>query len=180
MNSLSIKISTLVLILFTVFGYAQIDKTDTVGNFYLVKNKLIWQKHYQLDDVNTLDKQLKNNHFTSKLHILDFETDVITDLFQLIANNLPQYAQSDYKAFLIIDIYRDTYRVTIKNITFPQFIENSYYNGVRQNSRSGALENYILKNNGNINKTNANLHVLNSFDNSFEEIFDGMSIPIKK
>ncbi len=179
MNNLSIKILTSLLILFTIFSYGQFENTDAVGNFSLVKNKLVWQKHYQLDDVNVLDEQLKTTPFTSNLRILDFETDVITNLFKLVANGLPQYAQSDYKAYLVIDIYRDTYRVTIKDITFPKFVENYYYNGMRQNSRSGALENYILKNDGSINRTNANLHVLNSFDASFEEIFDGMSVPIE-
>ncbi|NOQ92174.1 MAG: hypothetical protein GQ552_05585 [Flavobacteriaceae bacterium] len=173
------KTPTLILLLFTIFGYTQFENLDAVGNFSLVKNKLVWQKHYQLDDINTLDKQLKTNPFTSNLRILDFETDVITDLFQLTFNNLPQYAQSDYKAYLVIDVYQDTYRVTIRDITFPDFVENYYYNGMRQNSRSGALEDYILKNDGSINRTNANLHVLNSFDNSFEEIFNSMSAPIE-
>lgn len=179
MNNLFMKTPILILLLFTILGNAQFEKTEAVGNFYLAKNKLVWQKHYQLGDINTLDKQLKTNPFTSNLRILDFETDVITDLFQLIANNLPQYAQSDYKAYLVIDVYKDTYRITIKDITFPKFVENYYYNGMRQNSRSGALENYILKNDGSINRTNANLHVLNSFDNSFEKIFDRMSVPIE-
>ncbi len=175
---MSMKISTLILLLFTIISNAQFENEEAIGNFDLVKNKLVWQKHYQLGDINNLDNQLKNNPFTSNLRILDFETDAITDLFQLISNNLPQYAQSDYKAFIAIDVYRDTYRITIKDITFPKFVENHYYNGIRQTSRSGALENYILKNDGSINRTNANLHVLNSFDNSFEEIFDKMSVPI--
>lgn len=172
------KISALVLLLFTLLSNAQFDKTDgAIGNFNLVKNKLIWQKSYQLDDVNELNLRLKGTPFTSNLRILDFETDVITDLFKLAANNLPQYGQSDYKAYIIIDVYSDTYRVTIKDITFPKFVENYYYNGMRQNSRSGYLESYILKKNGDINKTKANMHVLNSFDKNFKEIFDKISVP---
>ena len=174
------KLTTLLFILLATTSYAQFENTDgVIGNFYLKNNKLIWQKHYKLDDINKLNEQLKSNPFTTNLNILDFETDAITDLFQLIANNLPQYAQSDYKAFIIIDIYRDTYRITIKDIIFPKYVENYYYNGIKQNSRSGVLENYILKNDGSINKTNANMHVLNSFDISFNEIFDSMSDPIK-
>jgi len=171
---------TFLFYLCTFSIYAQIDKSDSIGNFYLIKNKLVWQKSYHLNDVKDLDQQLKSNPFTSKLRILDFEEDTITDTFKLIANNLPAYAQSSYTAFIALDVYQDNFRVTIRNITFPDFIEKHYYNGLRQNSRTGSLEDYILRKDGNINRTSANINVLNSFDSSFEGIFDNMAEPMQE
>ncbi len=167
----------LLICLVTLSSYAQLDNSDSVGNFHVTKNKLVWQKSYYLSDVNELDQYLKSNPFTSKLRILDFTEDTITDDFKLIANNLPRYAQSSYRAFIAIDVYRDYFRVTIRSITFPSFVENYYYNGMRQNSRSGSLEDYILRNDGLINRTSANMHVLKSFDKSFEAIFNEMAEP---
>ncbi|VAV84560.1 hypothetical protein MNBD_BACTEROID02-2010 [hydrothermal vent metagenome] len=181
MNKLGLPLKILILFFVCTFtSNAQLYKTDSVGNFYLKKNKLIWQKSYYLHDINALDEQLKSNPFTSKLRILDFGKDVVTDSFNLISNNLPQYARSNYTTFLVIDIYQDYFRVTIQNITFPDFVENHYYNGMRQNSRTGALENYILRNDGLINRTSANLHVLHSFDTSFEDIFETMAEPFRE
>ena len=170
----------LLFFLFTFSSYAQLDNSDSVGNFFVTKNKLVWQKSYHLSDVNELDRYLKSNPFTSKLRILDFIDDTITDDFKLIANNLPRYAQSSYRAFIAIDVYRDYFRVTIRSITFPSFVENYYYNGMRQNSRSGSLEDYILRNDGFINRTSANIHVLKSFDASFESVFNEMAEPLKE
>ena len=64
--------------------------------------------------------------------------------------------------------------ICIKDITFPDFEENYYYNGMKQNSRTGSLEDYILRQDGNIKRNSSNLNVLNSFDNAFSEVFDYM------
>ncbi|MCF6222322.1 MAG: hypothetical protein L3J34_01210 [Flavobacteriaceae bacterium] len=177
MNQLKIA---LLFVLFTFSSYAQLVNSDSVGNFSVIKNKLVWQKSYYLSDVNELDQYLKSNPFTAKLRILDFIDDTITDNFKLIAYNLPPYAQSSYRVFIAIDVYRDYFRVTIRNIIFPNFVENYYYNGMRQNSRSGSLEDYILRNDGFINRTSANMHVLKSFDISFESIFNEIAEPLKE
>jgi hypothetical protein len=165
---------TFLLFIITFSGYAQFHKTDSIDNFYVIKNKLVWQNKYYFNDIDDLNDKLKSENFTSGLDILKFGTSALTDLFTINGNNLPQYARHDFKAFLIIDVYHDTFRITIKDITFPDFVENIYYNGMRQNSRTGSLENYILRQDGNIKRNNSNINVLNSFDNSFLAIFDIM------
>ena len=167
----------LVFFLFFVnICFAQFEKTDSIGNFYVIKNKLIWQKYYQLGDIDKLNQQLKSNYLTSNLDILNFKTSAVPNLFVINGNNLPQYAQSDIKVFIVLDIFNDNYRVSIKNITFPDFVEEYYYNGIKQNSRSGSLENYILRQEGLIKRNNATINVLHTFDGVFSEIFDSMGI----
>ncbi len=170
MNFINIRITVLFLLI-SFLGFSQIRKTDSIGNFYVVNNKLIWQKYYELEDENRLDQKLKQNVITNNLDILHFETSAMSDLVYMDGNNLPQYTQKGFKAFVIVDVERNQYRVTIKQIMFPEFVENVYYNGMRQNSRTGSLDNYILRQNGDINRNNTSLNVLNSLEYIFEAVF---------
>ncbi len=153
---------------------AQFNKMDSLGSFYVIDYKLVWQKWYALDDKVALDKMLKSNDFTSDLNILKFGTSTKTKPYKLIADNIPEYAQHDYEAFLVVDLIGGRYRVSIKQIIFPDFIEKIYYNGMRQNTPRGSLEQYILRQDGLIKRNNTNLRVLNSFDTVFSQIFDPM------
>lgn len=152
-------------------GFAQLHRTDSIGNFYVENNKLIWQKYYELEDKNLLDQKLKQNILTKNLDILQFGNSAITDLISINGNNLPIYTRKGFKAFVIVDVESNQFRVTIKQITFPDFVENVYYNGMRQNSRTGSLENYVLRNKGDINRNNATINVLESFDHIFNAVF---------
>jgi len=164
-----------ILFMFLSFqGLAQFQKMDSLGNFYVIDYGLVWQKYYPLEDKAELDRMLKSNGFTADLEILRFTTSTKTRPYKLTANSLPEYAQHDYEAFLVIDFIRGKFRVSIKQIIFPDFIEQIYYNGRRQNSPRGTLEQYILRQDGLIKRNNTNLHVLNSFDTAFSEIFDYM------
>lgn len=173
------------LLIFLLFiglsSYAQFDgkfqKMDSLGSFYVIKHNLVWQKYYPLEDKEYLDEQLKANNFTSDLDILKFSTETVTKPYKLEGYNLPEYAQHDYKAFLIIDFIGGRYRVTIKQITFPDFVENIYWNGQRQSDSRGSLEQYILRQDGLIKRHNVNLRVLETFDTAFSEIFDPMADP---
>lgn len=169
---------TTLLILITSTSFAQFSKTDSLGNFYVIKNKLVWQKYYQLDDINELDQQLKNISFTSELDILGYETSAIIKNHIISGSGLPQYAQHEYDAFLVIDIFNDAFRVSVKNINFSDFTETRYYNGMKTNTTRGTLEHYILSGNS-IKRTSSSENVLYSFDTSFSDIFDSISSPIK-
>ena len=162
---------TIVLFFISFIGVAQIERTDSIGNFYVKNNKLIWQKYYELGDEEKLDQTLKANELTNNLDIFDFETSAISDLVYIDGNNLPSYTKKGFKAFVIIDVEQNQYRVTIKDIIFPDFVENNYYNGRRQVSRTGSLENYVLRQNGTINRNNATINVLESFDYIFDQVF---------
>ena len=155
-------------------GYGQFHKMDSLGNFYVIDYTLVWQKYYALEDKAELDKMLKSNGFTADLDILRFTTSTMTQPYKLNATSLPEYAQHAYEAFLVVDFIRNRFRVTIKQIVFPDFVEQIYYNGMRQNSARGSLEKYILRQDGLIKRNNTNIHVLNSFDTAFSEIFDYM------
>ena len=152
-------------------SFAQINRTDSIGNFYVENNKLIWQKQYELGDKDELDQRLKQDILTKNLDVFHFEDSAITDLIMIDGNNLPTYTSKGFKAFVIVDVESKQFRVTIKQITFPDFKENVYYNGMRQNSRTGSLENYVLRNDGIIKRTNSNLNVLDSFDHIFNAVF---------
>jgi len=156
-------------------GFSQFQKMDSLGNFYVIDHKLVWQKWYGLEDKAELNKMLKANDFTADLDILKFGTTTKTKAYKLFADNLPEYAQHDYEAFLTVDFIRGRYRVSIKQIIFPDFIEKIYYNGMRQNNSRGTLEQYILRQDGLIKRNNTNLNVLNSFDTVFSQIFDPMA-----
>ena len=163
---------TCVFLLMGFLGFSQIYKTDSIGSFYVLKNKLIWQKYYELEDENELDQKLKQNILTSNLDILNYETSAISDLIYIDGDNLPTYTSKGFKAFVSVDVEYNQYRVTIKQIMFPNFVENVYYNGMRQNSRSGSLENYILGQHGRtIKRNNTTINVLNSFDYIFSGVF---------
>lgn len=155
-------------------GYGQFHKMDSLGNFYVIDYTLVWQKYYALEDKAELDKMLKSNGFTADLDILRFTTSTMTQPYKLNATSLPEYAQHAYEAFLVVDFIRNRFRVTIKQIVFPDFVEQIYYNGRSQNSARGSLEKYILRQDGLIKRNNTNIHVLNSFDTAFSEIFDYM------
>lgn len=166
----------LIIFFFLSFkGFSQFQKTDSLGNFYVIEHQLVWQKWYPLQDKGELNSKLKGNHFTSDLDILKFNTSTETKPVSLLGNNLPEYARHDYEAFLAVDFIRGRYRVSVKQIIFPDFIEKVYYNGVRQHQKRGTLEQYILRSDGLIKRTSANLNVLNSFDTSFSGIFDPMA-----
>ncbi len=174
------KIAILFILLFSTLSiYPQFQKTDSIGNFYVIKNKLVWQKYYYLDDIDELDRQLKSNDLTSNLDILNFGTTAISSLLDIPGNNLPLYTKNGFKAFIVIDIMNDKYRVSIKDITFPDFVEERYYNEMR-NSSGGTLDYYILRQGETIKRNNAALNVLNSFDTSFSEVFDYMGTPLKE
>jgi len=172
--------TTFLFILITFISYSQAQKTDAFGNFSVTKNKLVWQKEYYLEDEYNLDKLLQEDAFTTNLRILKFKTSAITNLFQLTVNNLPQYAKSSYRAFIVIDIYHDSFRVTVKEITFPDFVEKRYYYNGMSNKSGGTLDYYILRDDGVIKQNSVSQHVLNSFNTSFEEIFDAMATPLKE
>jgi len=167
------------LLLITYTSFAQFSKTDSLGNFYVIKNKLVWQKYYQLDDIDELDQKLKNNGFTANLDIVNYETSTLITDYKISGNGLPQYTQHNYNAFLVIDIFNDNYRVSIKEINFPDFEEKRYYNGIKTNTTRGTLEHYNLNGNS-IKRTSSTENVLYSFDTSFSEIFDTFSYPLKE
>ena len=79
------------------------------------------------------------------------------------------------RSFLSVDFIGGRYRVSVKQIVFPDFIEKEYYNGRRMNNSRGTLEQYILRQDGLIKRNNTNLNVLNSFDTVFSGVFDPMS-----
>lgn len=154
---------------------AQFDEVESLGNWYVKKNKLVWQKSYPLTDKEELNAQLKANDFTSDLDILRFITDVQTKPYKLSGFNLPEYAQHEYEAFLIIDFFPDRYRVTLQQIKFPDFEEKIYWNGIRQQDARGTLEKYILGQDGRIKRNSANINVLETFDSEFSGVFDPMA-----
>lgn len=171
---------TYILLLVGFLGFTQNARTDSLGNFYVIKSKLNWVKHYELEDVNELDRLLSETPFTSNLRILDFKTSAVSNPYRLNANGLPQYAQSDYTAFITIDVYSDSFRVTIKDITFPDFVVGVInYNGMPNNSRGGTLDYYNLKQGVEIKRNTSALNVLTNFDRSFEDIFDNIAVPIE-
>lgn len=171
----SMKKIGFLLLFFCFQGFGQFQKIDSLGSFYVIDYKLVWQKWYPLEDKASLNRMLKENTFTSNLDILDFETSTKTGPYRLLAENLPEYAQHDYEAFLIVDFFGDRYRISVKQITFPDFMEKVYYNGRLENNTRGTLEQYILRPDGLIRRNQANIHVLNSFDTAFSEIFDPMA-----
>ena len=168
------KLSFLLLFI-CLQGYSQFYKMDSLGNFYVIEHKLVWQKWYGLEDKAELNKMLKANNFTSDLDILKFTNSTKTKLYRLVGNNLPEYAQHDYEAFLYIDFIGGRYRVSIKQIIFPDFVEKEYYNGMRMNNPRGTLEQYILRQDGLIKRNNGTMNVLNTFDSEFSQIFDYMA-----
>ena len=165
-----------IILLFLGFqGYSQFQKMDSVGNFYVIDYQLVWQKWYNLDDKAELNRMLKNNNFTSDLDILRFTNSTKTKAYRLVGDNLPEYAQHDYEAFLYLDIIGGRYRITIKQIVFPDFIEKEYYNGRRMHNPRGTLEQYILRQDGLIKRNNGTLNVIYTFDTAFSQIFDPMA-----
>lgn len=163
------------LLFISINSFSQFHKMDSLGNFYVIDNNLVWQKWYGLEDKAELNRMLKENNFTSDLNILKFGTSVQTKPYKLVADNMPEYARHDYEGFLVIDFIRGRYRVSIKQIVFPDFVEKIYYNGRRQNDPRGTLEQYILRQDGLIKRNNTNINVLNSFDTVFSGIFDPMA-----
>jgi len=160
------------LLLFTNVVLAQSKKTDSIGNFYVIGNQLLWQKYYSLDDVNELDEHLKNNHFTSTLDILGYKTSAQSNLSFVEGNNLPQYTKEGFKAFIVIDLIQDRYRVTVRDIIFPKYIQTYYYNGIKDN-RGGTLDHYILRTaDHEIKRNSGTYNILDTFDNSFEAVFN--------
>ena len=164
-----------VLLLFFVQTQAQFHRTDSLGHFQVVDHQLIWQKWYDLKDKSVLNTRLKRNRFSEGLDILKFVTSVKTGPQRLQGTNLPEYALHDYEAFLYLDFKEGRYRVTIKQIVFPDFVEKIYYNGMRRTDPRGTLEQYILRQDGLIKRNNTNIRVLDSFDSEFSGIFDAMA-----
>ena len=154
---------------------AQFNEVESLGNWYVKKNKLVWQKSYPLTDKEELNDRLKANEFTSELDILHFITDVQTKPYKLVGHNLPEYARHEYTAFLVVDFFGDTYRVTLQQVRFPDFEEKIYWNGMRQHDARGTLEKYILGQDGRIKRNSANINVLETFDSTFSGVFDPMA-----
>ena len=164
-----------IFLFISVHAFSQFHKMDSLGSFYVIDYQLVWQKWYVLEDKAELNRMLKSNHFTSDLDILKFTKSTKTKPYRLVGDNLPEYAQHDYEAFLYLDIIGGRYRITIKQIVFPDFIEKEYYNGRRMHNPRGTLEQYILRQDGLIKRNNGTMNVLNTFDTAFSQIFDPMA-----
>lgn len=169
------RIGLFIIFFLSLKGFAQFQKTDSLGNFYVIEHQLVWQKWYALQDKDELNQQLKSNSFTSGLDILKFTNSTKTRPSRLNGDNLPEYARHGYESFLYLDIIGGRYRITIKQIIFPDFMEQVYYNGVRQHQTRGTLEHYILRRDGLIKRNGSTMNVLYSFDSEFSEIFDPMA-----
>ena len=165
---------TILIFFISFLGYSQFQKMDSVGNFYVIDYKLVWQKWYDIDDKAEFDRMLKSNEFTSDLEILKFTTSTKTKAYRLVGSNLPEYAHHGYEAFLSVDYIKGRYRVSVKQIVFPDFIEKIYYNGVRMNDPRGTLEQYNMRKDGQIKRTTGTMNVLYTFDSAFSQIFDPM------
>ena len=164
--------TVLLLLFFINLTFGQFKRTDSIGNFYVIENQLMWQKTYPLDDVNELDEHLKNNHFTSTLDILNYKTSAQSNISFIEGINLPQYTNKGFQAFIVIDLIQDRYRVTVREISFPEYVQTSYYNGFRDD-RGGALNHYILRTSDHeIKRNSGTYNVLATFDNSFEAVFN--------
>ncbi|WKK67473.1 hypothetical protein [Lutimonas zeaxanthinifaciens] len=163
-----------ILLFLSIQAFSQFQKMDSLGSFYVIDYQLVWQKWYPLEDKVSLDRMLKSNDFTSDLDILKFTKSTKTKPYRLVGENLPEYAQHDYEAFLYLDMIGGRYRITIKQIVFPDFIEKEYYNGRRMHNPRGTLEQYILRQDGLIKRNNGTINVLNTFDTAFSQIFDPM------
>lgn len=162
----------ILLLFFTFICNSQNQKTDSIGNFYVIDKELVWQKYYQLDDANELDEHLRSEHLTSNLAILNYTTSAQSNISYIDGNNLPQYTSKGFQAFIIIDIIQDKYRVTVRDITFPDFVQERYYNG-RSDNRGGTLSYYILRTSDfEIKRNSGTYNVLETFSNSFDAIFN--------
>ena len=132
----------------------------------------MWQQTYSLDDVNELNDYLKNNFFTSNLDLLDYKTSAQSNVSYLEGVNLPQYTSKGFKAFIVIDIFNDRYRVTVRDIIFPDFVQTSYYNGMKED-HGGTLDHYILRRSDfEIKRNSGTYNILKVFDDSFDASFN--------
>ncbi len=163
------------IVLLSLEAVAQVSPTDSIGNWYVRDHKLVWEKRYPLEDKEELDRMLKSNEFTAELDILKFGTSALTGARRVEGQNLPEYAQHEYRAFLVVDFFSDTYRVRLQQIAFPDFEEKIYWNGMRQPDSRGSLEKYILRPDGLIKRNSVNLRVLEAFDSEFSAVFDPMA-----
>lgn len=116
--SLAMRIGLFIIFFLSLKGFAQFQKTDSLGNFYVIEHQLVWQKWYALQDKDELNQQLKSNSFTSGLDILKFTNSTKTRPSRLNGDNLPEYARHGYESFLYLDIIGGRYRITIKQIIF--------------------------------------------------------------
>ena len=163
------------IFLLSIEAAAQFSRSDSLGNWYVIDQRLVWQKSYLLDDKEELDRKLKSNAFTAGLDILKFGTSILTEPARLSGQNLPEYARHEYRAFLVVDFFPGTYRVTLKQVAFPDFVEKIYWNGMRQPDSMGSLEKYVLRQDGLVKRNSVNLRVLEAFDSDFAAIFDPMA-----
>lgn len=150
---------------------------DHIGNFKLLGNQLEWQKNYTVEDTDELNQKLRKEPFTQGIDLLGNDGHTIVKGFTLDGENLPSYAREPYDALVIVDVFYDRIRVTVKQIVFPDFVDHVFYNGMRMNNSRGTLEHYTV-NNGKIKRTTGALNVLNSFDTAFSTIFDSMLTPL--
>ena len=96
---------TYLILLLCLEATAQHSPTDSIGNWYVVDHKLVWQKHYPLEDREELNDLLKSNDFTAVLDIMKFGTSALTEPRILEGQNLPEYARHEYRAFLVLDFF---------------------------------------------------------------------------
>lgn len=165
---------SIALFFLTIQVQGQRKAMDSLGNFLALDGKLSWQKTYTLRDREALQEKIASEPFTSGLDLLDFDTSTLTQPYRLLAEGLPEYARHDFRAFLSIDFFPGTFRVTVKQIIFPDYVEQVYYNGMRQDYSRGSLEHYLLRRDGSILRTRAGTQVLQTFDALFSGIFDPM------
>ncbi len=165
-------VSTLMLCVVVVgLTYGQFSRTDSIGNFYVEKNHLLWQKIYTIKDINKVNEELKKHDFTANLNILGFKKATISNPTKLNCDGVPMYAKDEFTALIEVFIQYDQMRVSVKDFTFPNFVENRYYNGMNS-PIGGTLDHYMLRRDGQIKRTESTFRVLECFDNSFSDLFD--------
>ncbi len=153
-------------------GYAQKwHKTDSIGDFYVIDHQLVWQRYYDVKSMEALQLELQKHDFTKNLNILGFKKSNLVGPTKISCDGLPMYAQHKFTALIEVFNIQGKTRISVKGFTFPEFVENWYYNGMNT-TQGGTLDHYLLRRDGQIKRTDATTRVLDCYGNFFADLFD--------
>lgn len=142
------KITFAFFTIYSITLFSQEKTLDSILNFKLTKNDIIWQKIYPVNDsskIVNIKNQIQSQEFTHKLKIVNNSYNGRSENHgKRLVKNTPYYATWGFDTFLKIEFKKNKYRVTASDFIFRGPLLNVY--GVQKKQDYPLKSNIIRKN----------------------------------
>lgn len=148
------KVTLVLFLICSSSTFSQNKALDSILNFKLYKNEIVWQKIFSKTDslqIKELKEQLKSQEFTSNL--IHNENNIVgrsNNYGKRLVKNSPYYATWGFDTYLKIEFKENRYRITAKDFLFRGPLLNVF--GVQKQQDYPLIKNIVKRNKFKTNK----------------------------